>query len=219
MTLSGIIPYNIVLMDNGGDIQIAPSNASGFIWTRSGSVNNPINVYSQECRAVVTRTYDNLEYIIKLRNVSYVNFKNIFFKNVSLGAFYIDNSDYCLIDYCQFGGVSYVTPTMGGHAVIWIGGIDSTGQKSTGNKISNNLFSNIYLNDNWGTKSKTHAIYLSDYSEYNEIFNNTIFDPTSYAVHFYHDHFNNNQCSYNIVTQNLSEGVGSRAFALGHEPS
>lgn len=213
--------YNIILLNNG-EIPIMNNNGSGFIWTKSGTAQYPINITSESStRSIVSRTNDDLDYHIKLLNVSYINFNRIHFKNIAKGAFFLDNADYCSIDYCKFSGVNYVSPVSGGHATIWLGVQNgTTGSKSTGNRISNNLITDIFMNENGaGDKAKTHAIYLSEYAEFTDIYNNTIYDPTSYAIHFWHEHYNDNIATTNIVTMNLpgGQGSGSLAFALGYE--
>lgn len=213
---AGSVTYNIVIKSDGGEVLIAPS-LSGFVWgsSASGSLAHPINILAEGCQSTVTRANDNMQYMIKFLNVSYINISRIKFKNISKGALMLDNADYCKIEYCHFVGVNYVNPTQ--HAVIWIGVQDgNSSSKSYGNKIYNNLIEDIFVNNDT-VKSKFQAIYLATKSEYNEIANNTIFDPPSFAIHFWHQYYNNNQASYNILTMNVGQGCNSNACALGGE--
>lgn len=216
---AGSVTYNIVLKNAGGEIAIASGGSSGFVWgsSASGTASHPINIYSDGCQTTVYRTNDNLAYMIKLQNANYINFARIHFKNISQGALFLDSADYCKIEFCRFTGVDRVAGTS--HGVIWVGvNAVSTSEMSTGNKISDNIIEDIFLNEG-GDKELFQAIYIGSHSENNEITNNTIFDPPSFGIHFWHEDLLDNQASYNIMTQSLVEGEGNNAFALGCETS
>lgn len=199
----GNVTYHIILKDDGGDILIAP-NAPGFVWTKSGTQQHPIKIYSENCSSVLTRNSESGTPMITLRNANYIHFYNVhFFKGV-MGSFLFDNADYCSIEYCQFSGNGSAASISGG--VIWIGENCQGNASSYGNTISNNKFFNLQ------TTSQTnqhHAIYISNKAYNTTIYNNSIIEPPSFSVHGWHGDYRNNYVVNNICIQKNNPQVNS----------
>jgi hypothetical protein len=211
----GTVTYNIILKDDGGNILVAPSPASGIIWTKSGTASFPINIKSESCYSTITRNAESPIKLIKITDANYISFSYINFYNCVQGGIELDNADYCHIEYCTISGSGSVAGESGG--IIWVGNNSTSDDRiSSYNHINDNIFYNLEVNDDTD-KSLHQVIYISQFAEHNQIYNNSILDAPSFAIQFYHDNYNFNQASYNLINQNLGNGVGSNAFAIGYE--
>jgi hypothetical protein len=206
-------PWTIILKGGDGPIQVAKDNNPGFIWLeKSGTELNPINITSESCFAVLTRPLDvEQSPMIRLRDTNYITFSNIHFYKGITASVYFDNTDHSAIRSCKFSGDG-LADSIGSTIIIGGNPYATESLKSTYNIIANNIFFDQNIT---GPKHQHQAIYLQGWSEYNTIFNNTVFDPPAYGIHFWHDNYRDNRAIYNILTQNISVGGGDRALAIG----
>ena len=203
-----------IKLQGSGPIPVAKNNAHGFIWRKTGTATYPITITSENCYAVLTRIAEDTMPMIRFREANYINISKIHFYKGIGASIYFDNTDFSSVRSCKFSGDGF--DTLGGATILIGGNPYATGyRRSSSNIIADNLFFNQSINAHDTTKHKKQAIYLADWAEYNTIFNNTIFDPPSYGIHFWHDDYKNNRAICNILTQNVGNGIGNRGLAIG----
>ncbi|MEZ4970887.1 MAG: T9SS type A sorting domain-containing protein [Flavobacteriaceae bacterium] len=214
----GQITYNLILKpSSSGYVSHTKSNTGQLIWIKSGSQEHPINVYSEGGTATINHVQSNAA-LIKLQDVSYVNFHNIKFQNSSL-AIIMDNADYCRIQFCEFVG-SPINGS-GGSGCIWIGklGFNPTNytntptpsnERSDFNIIRNNHFSNIEILE-YEKQHLYHAIYLSNGSYGNDIYFNTLEMGLNIGsgIQINHGYMNENNVSQNFIKKSFSSSNDS----------
>ncbi len=210
----------IRLVNNGNSIPLTPISNSSFTWTKSGTNNFSIKIVSDDFDNPTTITRpSNSSHILHLKDVKNITFYNIIFENASL-AFLLDNVDDSTISYCKFLGeqiyaydVNDITRTCSaGSGTIWIGkqtwpednDFNNPDNKSENNIISYNFFDSPKI-QNYILKHQFHSIYISNGSENNSLFANTINKPAGTGITFNHGFQNNNLVSTNLINKDYLE--------------
>ncbi len=198
--------YHIILKKEG-DISLGANNLISFTWTKSGTSDYPIKIYSEEDRVVIKRPSGNAVDIIKFRDIQYVHISNITFQNVTHG-FLWDNVDHSSVKYCEF--IGDVLDNHNDGAAIWIGkdvGQDlylsneytiNPNYKSEYNEIAYNYIHSQKVNNHCGSH-RHHGFYISHGSDNNKFIGNTLDNPLGSGIQMNHGYQKSNIIASNFI--------------------
>jgi hypothetical protein len=207
------------------DVYVNALSKNTLMWDISGTSAFPIFIHSgiagypKLMRSVsdVNKNY----YLIEIRSVAYVSISNLCFPEATVGVF-INSSDYCKINGCQFYGnsINYV----GGGASISVSRYPTTLNLPTNNTIFNNFIlskgasSVVGYNGMRPGYSYYHGVYLAQCNQ-TAVFNNTIINPAGDGIHYWHSYSQNNIVKNNIIDICEDPNEIKVGLLLGYEPA
>ncbi|WP_298314756.1 right-handed parallel beta-helix repeat-containing protein [uncultured Aquimarina sp.] len=211
--------YHIVLKKEG-NVSLGTNDLISFTWTKSGTSDYPIKIYSEEERVVITRPSGNAVDIIKFRNVQYIHVSNITFENVTHG-FIFDNVDHSSIKYCEFIGDILDNHNYGG--ALWIGKdigsnlyspneyATNSNYKSEYNEIAYNYIHSQKVNNHCHSHQH-HGFYISHGTDHNKFIGNTFDKPLGSGIQMNHGYQENNTIANNFIYKEFYQPLDSDFF-------